>query len=65
MSTEGNQKQPGETVCPLCGGLIEPGSEGLHSTAEEWDIKQIRLTYPDWIESDGACATCLELYRKL
>ncbi len=65
--TSKNQKKHQETkyVCPICGEHIDRKGLPTHIAAEEYVLKKIRDTHPDWVKSDGACPKCWEAYRNL
>ena len=52
-------------LCSICGGAVRPEDAEVHILAEDWVIEQIRVANPEWVESDGACPKCIELYRNL
>lgn len=47
------------STCQLCG---EP-AESLHQVAEQFVIDTIKKNNPQWVETDGSCAKCVEYYR--
>lgn len=53
------------TTCSICGEAVRPEDADLHILAEDWVIEAIRKTHPEWVEVDGACPRCIDLYRKL
>ena len=51
--------------CPVCGDFLHPDTADLHVMAEDWVIRKIRRDRPEWVEANGDCPKCLELYLKL
>ena len=47
-------------VCPLC----HQDAEDVTVTAEQWILDLIARENPTWVQSDGACPRCVELYRE-
>ena len=60
---DSDRKTP--ALCSICGATVRPEDAEVHILAEDWVIEQIRSAHPQWVESDGACPKCLELYRNL
>lgn len=48
-------------LCPICG---KPTNQ-LHRVVETYVISVIRKKNPDWVEADGSCRACIELYKDL
>ena len=60
-----NDHNESKYKCPICGELIDRKVLPTHIAAEEYVLKQIRETHPEWVASDGACPKCWENYKKL
>lgn len=59
-------KENGENMlqcCTICGRTIS--DRELHETLENHIIDAIGQEHPEWMESDGACARCVEHYRRI
>lgn len=54
---------PGLQCCLLCGRTLT--DRALHDRLEEPVINSIRKEHPEWASADGACAPCVNAYRKL
>ena len=48
-------------LCKLCG---KPTSQ-LHKVMEAYVIAVIKKQNPEWVESDGSCPTCIDVYKRL
>lgn len=54
---------PGLQCCLLCGRVLT--DRALHDRLEEPVLASIRAEHPEWTGTDGACAPCVSVYRKL
>jgi hypothetical protein len=53
----------GLQCCLLCGRVLT--DRVLHDRLEEPALASIRAEHPEWASLDGACAPCVDAYRKL
>jgi hypothetical protein len=53
----------GLQCCLLCGRVLT--DRALHDRLEEPALASIRAEHPEWASLDGACAPCVDAYRKL
>ena len=59
-----------DVACPLCGDLVPAEDLRAHLRTDDDEIRNyvlslIRTNHPQWVESDGTCAKCVEYYRRL
>jgi hypothetical protein len=71
-STALNGQHPDGDVeaCALCGHAVPAKDLRVHLETDRDEIRGyvlslIRNANPGWVESDGACAKCLEYYSRL
>ena len=67
-----NARRPGQAAeaCPLCGDSVPSKELRAHLDSDGDEIRRyvlslIRNSNPEWVESDGACAKCLDYYSRL
>lgn len=49
--------------CPLCGDAVEQLIFNFHRAEENAIIKKIKEAHPAWVETDGVCSRCVDLYH--
>ncbi|HAJ56758.1 MAG TPA: hypothetical protein DCL35_03185 [Candidatus Omnitrophica bacterium] len=50
--------------CPICKKSVEEDVSKICQDAEDWIIKAIRRSHPDWVEKNGTCSKCVDYYKK-
>ena len=53
-----------EYKCPLCGRKVVRDLALFLEHTNQHVIDKIKSNHPEWIESDGACAPCVDYYKK-
>ena len=48
-------------ICPLC----NEETDELHYLTEKYVLDMIKKDHPEWVETDGACKSCIDYYKAL
>ncbi|MFQ5743614.1 MAG: hypothetical protein ACE5HV_08495 [Acidobacteriota bacterium] len=52
-------------TCPLCAQSVEELEYALHESVDRVVLDWIRRQHPDWVDEDGVCKRCVDLYRAM
>lgn len=51
--------------CPICKDQVDRLQYPMHEAVDRVVLEWIRQQHPEWVDEEGLCPRCLELYRRM